>query len=36
LFAILANECVAGDEHAFLSDKTNQPNVSMGKLSFPS
>ncbi|MFQ3206494.1 MAG: anhydro-N-acetylmuramic acid kinase [Glaciecola sp.] len=36
LFAILANECIAGDEHAFLSDKTNQPNVSMGKLSFPS
>jgi anhydro-N-acetylmuramic acid kinase len=36
LFAILANECIAGDEHAFLSDKTNQPNISMGKLSFPS
>jgi anhydro-N-acetylmuramic acid kinase len=36
LFAILANECVAGDKYAFLSDKPNQPNVSMGKLSFPS
>jgi len=36
LFAILANECVAGDERTFISNKTNQPNVSMGKLSFPS
>jgi anhydro-N-acetylmuramic acid kinase len=36
LFAVLANECVAGDERAFLSSNAKQPNVSMGKLSFPS
>jgi anhydro-N-acetylmuramic acid kinase len=36
LFAILANECVAGNERAFMSSNVKQPNVSMGKLSFPS
>jgi anhydro-N-acetylmuramic acid kinase len=36
LFAVIANECVAGNERAFLSNKSNQPNVSMGKVSFPS
>ena len=40
LFAVLANECVAGSEHTFLAphtekNKPNQPNMSMGKLSFP-
>jgi anhydro-N-acetylmuramic acid kinase len=35
LFAILANECVSGDQRAFLSNKQNQPNVSMGKISLP-
>jgi anhydro-N-acetylmuramic acid kinase len=33
-FAVIANECVAGNGRAFLSDKSNQPNVSMGKVSF--
>ena len=36
LFAILANECVAGNELAFSSSHSQQANVSMGKLSFPS
>ncbi|MFQ3249948.1 MAG: anhydro-N-acetylmuramic acid kinase [Glaciecola sp.] len=35
LFAVLANECVAGNQIAFQSNKQNQPNVSMGKISFP-
>jgi len=36
LFAVIANECVAGNARAFLNNKSNQPNVSMGKVSFPS
>ena len=36
LFAVIANECVAGNERAFLSNKSNQPDVSMDKISFPS
>jgi anhydro-N-acetylmuramic acid kinase len=34
LFAVIAHECVAGSERAFLSNKSNQPNVNMGKVSF--
>jgi anhydro-N-acetylmuramic acid kinase len=36
LFALLANECVAGDKNAFSTTNLKQPNVSMGKVSFPS
>ena len=35
LFAILANECVSGSDATFTNDKISQPNVSMGKVSFP-
>ena len=35
LFAVLANECISGNEQAFKSKKQNQPNLSMGKVSFP-
>lgn len=35
LFAILANECVAGNNKNFPDDLPNFPNVSMGKISFP-
>lgn len=35
LFAILANECVAGNQKYFISGLTNFPAVSMGKISFP-
>jgi anhydro-N-acetylmuramic acid kinase len=34
LFAILANECVAG-EGSFFGDREGVPSVSMGKISFP-
>jgi anhydro-N-acetylmuramic acid kinase len=33
LFAILANECICGDNTCFIN--SNLPNVSMGKISFP-
>lgn len=35
LFAILANECVAGDPGDFVSGLNNFPPVTMGKISFP-
>lgn len=35
LFAILANECVAGNAESFVSGIKNFPAISMGKLSFP-
>ena len=35
LFAILANECVAGNSHDFPSAIKNFPAVTMGKISFP-
>jgi anhydro-N-acetylmuramic acid kinase len=35
LFAVLANECIAGDQHAFASKNAKQGSLSMGKLSFP-
>ncbi len=35
LFAILANECVAGDTSTFKNIATGIPSVSMGKISFP-
>jgi anhydro-N-acetylmuramic acid kinase len=35
LFAVLANECVSGADATFTGNKINQPNVSMGKISFP-
>lgn len=35
LFAVLANECVAGNKNTFISERKNQPNISMGKVSFP-
>jgi anhydro-N-acetylmuramic acid kinase len=35
LFAILANECIAGDPESFPSTIKNFPAVTMGKISFP-
>jgi anhydro-N-acetylmuramic acid kinase len=35
LFAILANECVCGDNSSFKNMATGIPSVSMGKISFP-
>ena len=35
LFAILANECVAGNGYDFVSGNEHFPGVSMGKISFP-
>lgn len=35
LFAILANECLAGNTIAFGNEKQKIPNVTMGKVSFP-
>lgn len=35
LFAILANECVAGDPADFVSGLNNFPPITMGKISFP-
>ena len=35
LFALLANECVAGDPGSFNVEGANLPAVSMGKISFP-
>lgn len=35
LFAVLANECVSGNDSTFNSNRTNQVNISMGKISFP-
>lgn len=35
LFAVLANECIAGDANDFISGINNFPPVSMGKISFP-
>jgi anhydro-N-acetylmuramic acid kinase len=35
LFALLANECLAGSSKTFHNSLTNLPNVSMGKVSFP-
>ncbi len=35
LFAILANECVAGEPSDFVSGLNNFPPVTMGKISFP-
>jgi anhydro-N-acetylmuramic acid kinase len=35
LFAILANECIAGNASEFVSGINNFPPVSMGKISFP-
>jgi anhydro-N-acetylmuramic acid kinase len=35
LFALLANECVAGNEQLFNNGLKNLPAVSMGKISFP-
>ncbi len=35
LFAILANECVAGDPSEFVSGLNNFPPITMGKISFP-
>ncbi len=35
LFAILANECVAGNPDDFVSGLNNFPPVTMGKISFP-
>jgi anhydro-N-acetylmuramic acid kinase len=35
LFAILANEMIAGDESTFGSGSISMPNISMGKISFP-
>lgn len=35
LFAILANECVAGDPKNFVSGLVNFPSTTMGKISFP-
>jgi anhydro-N-acetylmuramic acid kinase len=34
LFALLANECLAGSSQTFQNSKANLPNVSMGKISF--
>lgn len=36
LFAILANECIAGEIETFPKGLKNFPQVSMGKISFPS
>ncbi len=35
LFALLANECLAGSAHTFENQQINLPSVSMGKVSFP-
>jgi anhydro-N-acetylmuramic acid kinase len=35
LFAVLANECVAGDKQLFESKIKNIPAIAMGKISFP-
>jgi anhydro-N-acetylmuramic acid kinase len=35
LFAVLANECIAGNASDFVSGINNFPPVSMGKISFP-
>jgi anhydro-N-acetylmuramic acid kinase len=35
LFAILANECLAGSTIVFGNEKQKIPNITMGKLSFP-
>ena len=35
LFAILANECVAGNADTFKSISKSIPAVSMGRISFP-
>jgi anhydro-N-acetylmuramic acid kinase len=35
LFAILANECVAGGNTAIGNGNSDIPSVSMGKISFP-
>ena len=35
LFAILANECVAGNPEDFVSGINNFPPITMGKISFP-
>ncbi|MCP9752268.1 anhydro-N-acetylmuramic acid kinase [Ferruginibacter sp. HRS2-29] len=35
LFAILANECVAGNADSFVSGIKNFPAIAMGKISFP-
>jgi anhydro-N-acetylmuramic acid kinase len=35
LFAILANEMIAGDESTFGSGSISMPNISMGTISFP-
>ncbi|HNG62685.1 MAG TPA: anhydro-N-acetylmuramic acid kinase, partial [Ferruginibacter sp.] len=36
LFALLANECVAGDPATWREGNKGMPAVSMGKISFPS
>ena len=36
LFAVLANECVAGGETLIGNGSSDIPSVSMGKISFPS
>ena len=35
LFALLANECVAGSPEIFANISTGMPSISMGKISFP-
>jgi anhydro-N-acetylmuramic acid kinase len=35
LFAVLANETVAGNKLSFEGGSTHHPNISMGKVSFP-
>ncbi|HEX3023920.1 MAG TPA: anhydro-N-acetylmuramic acid kinase [Chitinophagaceae bacterium] len=35
LFAVLANECVCGNELKFSTGKNKIPNITMGKISFP-
>jgi anhydro-N-acetylmuramic acid kinase len=35
LFAILANETIAGDQLTYGSARSGIPSVSMGKISFP-
>ncbi|MGQ8364241.1 anhydro-N-acetylmuramic acid kinase [Glaciecola sp. 1036] len=35
LFALLANECVAGRTQTFANSDEQRPNISMGKISFP-
>ena len=35
LFAVLANETIAGENNSIANSGTGQPLVSMGKISFP-